>query len=301
MSITISCQCGENYNLQDEYSGQTLQCPKCGAAITVPVLPPAPPVKQQAGDAAFARDVFLLNQKHMAINEKYYVTDEAGANLMFVERPSYVFRTILAAIGGVIACALSCLFCAFVYGTLTRMGFDLTMSPMGLLSIPVSFFVGYVAAMSLLKKRHVTIYREERRKVETLMSVLQESKIQIITAGYAVVDAGGNQLARLEKNYLYNIFRKRWYCFANSGELLFTAKEDSIILSLLRRFLGSFFGLLRTNFIIYAPDETVLGEFNRKYTILDRYVLDMSPDSLRSVDRRVALALGVLLDTGEKR
>jgi hypothetical protein len=80
------------------------------------------------------------------------------------------------------------------------------------------------------------------------------------------------------------------------------AREDSIILSLLRRLLGPLFGFLRTNFIIQAQgSEDVLGEFKRKFTILDRYVLDMSADPQRTVDRRVALALGVMLDTGERR
>jgi len=45
----------------------------------------------------------------------------------------------------------------------------------------------------------------------------------------------------------------------------------------------------------------VIGEFKRKFTILDRYVLDMSGDPQRLMDRRVALALGVMLDTGERR
>ena len=75
-----------------------------------------------------------------------------------------------------------------------------------------------------------------------------------------------------------------------------------MILSLLRRLIGPLFGLLRTNFIITAGEsEQVIGEFNRKFTIVDRYVLDMSADPARSLDRRVALGLGVMLDTGERR
>jgi hypothetical protein len=88
------------------------------------------------------------------------------------------------------------------------------------------------------------------------------------------------------------------------GQMICLAIEDSIILSLLRRFLGSFFGLLRTNFLILAGDgrdNQVLGEFKRKFTLLDRYVLDVSEDPSRTLDRRIALALGVMLDTGERR
>jgi len=35
--------------------------------------------------------------------------------------------------------------------------------------------------------------------------------------------------------------------------------------------------------------------------LLDRYVLDLKADRARELDRRVALALGVMLDTGERR
>lgn len=64
------------------------------------------------------------------------------------------------------------------------------------------------------------------------------------------------------------------------------------------------FGLLRTNFVIVGgsnPGGEVLGELNRKFTLFDRYVLDLTPDTTRSLDRRVAVALGVILDTGERR
>jgi hypothetical protein len=87
-----------------------------------------------------------------------------------------------------------------------------------------------------------------------------------------------------------------------NGTVMCVAKEDSIILSLLRRVLGPLFGLLRTNFLITRGDtDMVIGEFKRKFTILDRYVLDLSPDRRRDLDRRLGLALGVMLDTGERR
>src|SRR2546426_2183400 len=59
-----------------------------------------------------------------------------------------------------------------------------------------------------------------------------------------VRDRAGRTMALLWKNYLYNIVRKRWYVKAPDGTTLYVAKEDSIILSLLRRFLGPLFGLV---------------------------------------------------------
>jgi hypothetical protein len=45
----------------------------------------------------------------------------------------------------------------------------------------------------------------------------------------------------------------------------------------------------------------VIGEFNRKFSLFDKYVLDMSADRSLELDRRMAVALAVMLDTGERR
>src|SRR5688572_14971449 len=43
----------------------------------------------------FDRDKFLLRQKALAIKEKYYVTDDAGSPLMFVERPALLAQQLM--------------------------------------------------------------------------------------------------------------------------------------------------------------------------------------------------------------
>jgi hypothetical protein len=53
--------------------------------------------------------------------------------------------------------------------------------------------------------------------------------------------------------------------------------------------------------VFVRPDGEVLGEFNRKFTVLDRYVLDLTGDEERVLDRRIAVAAGIMLDTGERR
>ena len=125
-------------------------------------------------------------------------------------------------------------------------------------------------------------------------------------ATYTVLDENGEEIGRYRKDYLANFLRKRWDGFHPDGTQLYVIREDSVLLSLLRRFLGSFYGLLRTNFVIHQVDENgndgpLLGEFNRKFTLLDKYVLDCTHDRSRKMDRRMAIAIGVLLDTGEQR
>ena len=162
----------------------------------------------------------------------------------------------------------------------------------------VTIFVVYIA---LEQKRHVEFYRDEGRG-EKLLRVIQDSKIQLLTATYTVTDAAGTSIGTFSKNYLWDIIFKRWDCRDPRGRMLFKAREDSFVKALLRRFLGPLLGLLRLDFVFCDPvsgDE--LGRFNRSFTLLDRYVLDMANDRGRRIDRRLALAMGVMLDTGEKR
>ncbi|HKC38081.1 MAG TPA: hypothetical protein VKC15_00920 [Gemmatimonadales bacterium] len=298
MSVRVTCQCGTSYELKDEFAGKLVKCPQCGRENRVPAGSAGVPVQVQA-DPLFDRDIFLLRQQMLKISEKYDVADEQGKNIVYIERPAHLLRNLGAAFAGMAAATVVMVAFAAVSDQ----------TPPGSTARGILLLLGAVLALVALiavgvplsAKRHVTFYRDGSKR-DRLIEVLQDKKWQPITATYTVRDFRGKPLARFAKNILYNAIRKRWYINGPDGRLQFIAKEDSVILSLLRRLLGPMMGLLRTNFIILRPDsEDVIGEFKRKFTILDRYVLDMSGDPQRLMDRRVALALGVMLDTGERR
>ena len=294
MPIAVTCTCQKSFNLKDELAGQVLTCPRCGSAVQVPA---APTVSAQA-DPVFERDTFLINQR-IAIDARYQITDETGTPVVWVRRPTYVLRHMAAALAGCIAGAAWFLLMAMMaqsFGAQTTIGGILVLlGAFGFL--PVFIMV----AIALSVKRHTTVYRDEACRMPLLI-VKQDRKWQWINWTYSITDKDGTPLGALRKNMLWHLIRKRWYLTDTSGRQLAVAKEESIILSLLRRLLGPLFGLLRTNFIIQKGEtDQVIGEFNRKMTILDRYVLDMKADRSRSLDRRLALALGLMLDTGERR
>lgn len=295
MPVVVSCRCRNTYTLKDEYAGKVVECPQCGAVNKAGESTLTP--KSQA-DPVFNRDIFLLRQKHFAINQKYQVSDEQGNAILFVERPTYFWRTIFALLGAyIVTMGLYMVAMVLAVGA-SKQGQDGLGATVVFLLLPVVFVV---VAMALSKKRHVTFYRDES-KTQKMFDVLQDKKVQFPMRTYTVRDASGTPLASFKKNYLYNLFRKRWEMRSTNGTVMCVAKEDSIILSLLRRVLGPLFGLLRTNYLITrGTGDTVIGEFKRKFTILDRYVLDLAPDRRRDLDRRLALALGVMLDTGERR
>ena len=157
MSVVVSCRCRNTYTLKDEYAGKLVECPQCGAVNKAGESTLTP--KSQA-DALFNRDIFLLRQKHLAINQKYQVSDEQGNAILYVERPTYFWRTLLALIGGWAAMM-------GVYGVgMTIAAAGVQRGDVGglgvlvILAAPVAFVV---VAMALSKRRHVTFYRDESK------------------------------------------------------------------------------------------------------------------------------------------
>lgn len=296
MAIAVTCTCGQQYQLKDELAGKLVKCPACGDSLRVAEI-----ARSAQADPAFDHDKFLLRQQHLALNEKYYVWNDQGEVLLFIERRVHLLRSLAAIFTALIVIVLLAGITIAGASALEKaMGAEVA-AALSVAGIFLAIAAGLTAAIIIMPKRHVRIYRDDSRQ-EQLLEIQQDNKLAIILATYTVVDRNGNLLARLRKNYLYNILRKRWVCFLPDGATLCIAREDSIILSLLRRLLGPMLGLLRTNFVIHAGEsDRVIGEFNRKLTLLDRYVLDLSADRQRALDRRIAVALGVMLDTGERR
>jgi uncharacterized protein YxjI len=261
----------------------------------------APPVEGSEGetDPVFDRDKFLLRQKALAIKEKYYVTDDQGSPLMFVERPALLLQQLVMLGGVALAFFGGSFFMAFLMGLIGP--------ALGNTLAPIFSLVGFVAVLVLtavvfvllVPKRHITFYKDDS-KTQKMLEIKQVNKIEFPYAKFTILDTAGNIIGSLRKNVLFDYIRRRWQVMSASGLQLCTAKEDSIILSLLRRTGIPIFLFLRTNFI-FLRGEDVIGEFNRKLTLLDRYVLDLTADHQRILDRRIALALGVMLDTGERR
>lgn len=293
--VVVACPCGEVYELKPEYAGALLECPVCRRHLRAP----RPGVRRAAAaavDPAFDRDVFLLNQRAFTISSQYEVWSHDGQPLLYVERPTYPVRTGLAYLLGAIVASL--VFSSVVQ-TVARAD-ERFGGLVGFVAIALAAAAFLVVSMSARPLRHVIVYRDRSRR-EALLHIRQDRRVAVLARSYTLTTLAGDVLARFRKVYVHNLVRKRWYVHGPDGRPLARAIEDSIVLSLLRRVLGAFFGILRTNFLLMAESGEVLGELNRKFTLFDRYVLDVSADTEQRLDRRVALALGIMLDTGERR
>jgi len=334
MAIKVTCACGATATVMDEFAGSSGRCSACGSPVLAGEPSPSSPAPPSAliaephrdfsqptldsmnipatatpaalsaaaatavdEDFIFSRNIFLLRQKQIAIGEKYAVLSEDGTPLLFVERPAHLFRNLLALIAGVAAGIAVFAFLGLTIGVMpesVRSGYILLGSLLGVATILAVYIM-------LEQKRHLEFYADESRERKVLR-VIQDKKIELLIATYTVMDAAGMQIGTFRKNHLAGLISRHWACSDPLGRALFVAREDSIAQAMLRRLIGPLFGLLRLNFIFCdAQNGSVLGEFNRSLTILDRYVLDMSRDEEKRIDRRLALAMGVMLDSGERR
>ena len=300
MPIRFVCDgCGAEFTVKDELGSTKLRCNKCQKVLEVPAAgADERPVAAYAGSAeAFHRDRFLINQKKISISEQYKILDESNRPLLYVVRPAHFFRSLLA-----VGVWLVFTMVGVVASVAIADAIDSEVGTwVGLILGALTFIAGIVLLIWMAPKRHITFYADEAR-TQPVLHVSQDQKFSFIRARYTVRCPEQGELGRFMKNYLFNFYRKRWYIYDTHGTNHLLAQEDSMILSLLRRFLGTFFGLLRTNFIIVEPgSERIIGEFNRKFSLFDKYTLDMSADRARELDRRMAVALAVMLDTGERR
>lgn len=299
MAIVVRCGCGRSFDFRNELAGRQVACPDCGATVSIPAI-------ASQADRAFDHDRFLLRQKRLAINEIYDIRDDRDEPLLYVRRPTHPFRRGFALLLGIFLFMVILAASAIVPAAILAERNEPNSPLLGIAATAgmiLGSLVTFVTVVGLSPKRHVSFFRDPTRR-ECVLEVRQDAKFMPIRMSFTVVDPQDGTLGKLSKNILFDLFRKRWHVRDAEGNAVCTAFEDSIILSLLRRFLGPLFGLLRTNFLIVRGDDADgerLGEFNRKLTLFDRYVLDLSADPVRSLDRRLAVALGVMLDTGERR
>jgi uncharacterized protein YxjI len=242
--------------------------------------------------APFDRDRFLMRQKLLSVSEAYRVFDEEGRPILFAKREAHLGRRILMYVAVVVI-----VLAASFTGAMLESQFG----PPGIISaLVVGAVLALLTAMILSPKRHITFFADETMQKE-LMHVFQDQKIALISGTFTIADSDYALLGWAKKNYLSNVIRRSWELRDAESRLIARVREDSLFNSLMRRFAPGG-ALWRTNFHFFSPaDRSIIGSFNRKFTVLDRYVLDMAEDRAHTIDRRLAVAMAVLLDTGEKR
>jgi uncharacterized protein YxjI len=164
--------------------------------------------------------------------------------------------------------------------------------------------IAYVRQRKLKIKEEIRFFADDAETQE-LFQIKARTWLDTGGSKYDVIDAHDGNLGVLEHVFGKSLFRSTWRISTPEGEEIAIAQERSQVLALLRRvidFVPDYGGLIPIpyNFDILAGDQ-VIGKMDRKFQLRDRYVLDLSGDADKKLDRRLAIALAIGLDTLQNR
>jgi uncharacterized protein YxjI len=127
-------------------------------------------------------------------------------------------------------------------------------------------------------------------------------------ARYDVTDPSGQPVGQLAKVFGRSLLRSTWRLYDAAGAEIGWARERNLFVALFRRlvglvpFIGEFLELLPIPYHFdYFAGEEPIGGLERILGVRDRYRLDVSGNSERTMDRRLVLALAVGMDALQAR
>jgi uncharacterized protein YxjI len=164
--------------------------------------------------------------------------------------------------------------------------------------------IAYVRQKKLKIKEEIRFYADDAEQQE-LFQIKARTWLDTGGSKYDVIDAQDGNIGVLEHVFRKSLFRSTWRISTPDAEEIAIAHERSQVLGIARRvidFVPDIGGLIPIpyNFDILASDR-VIGRMDRKFQLRDRYVLDLSGDTDRALDRRLAIALAIGLDTLQNR
>lgn len=164
--------------------------------------------------------------------------------------------------------------------------------------------LAFVQQKRLAIREQVDIYADEsqnehllRLKAKRVFEARGRSEVQL---------PDGTVIGQLQKVFSKSLLRSSWELLDSHGNQVATAQESSLPIALFRRFysfvpvIGSIPIPIPFNFDI-AIDGRTVGTYRRIWGIRDKYVMDLTGDPQRRLDRRVAMAFAIALDALQDR
>ncbi len=139
-------------------------------------------------------------------------------------------------------------------------------------------------------REDIRVYADESKTNEVLS--IKTQKIIDFSPTFDVVDPKAGKIGSLKRKGLKSIIRDQWEFMDASGNLIGKLEEDSTLFAILRRL---FTNLIPQRYDFFLGTQKV-GEFRQQFNpFLYRANMDLSLDSTAKLDRRLAVAAGILL------
>ena len=167
--------------------------------------------------------------------------------------------------------------------------------------------VAFVRQKRMAIKEDIRFFADENEAHELWR--IKARSVMEFGGRYDVVTPDGERIGVLGKVFGKSLFRSTWSVMDANEQQLGIAKERSISVAFLRRVIevvpyGDFVPIpfhFTIDTVSEGTAETHLGDMNRRFGVRDTYDLDLSGDPERTIDRRLAVALGVALDALQSR
>jgi hypothetical protein len=163
--------------------------------------------------------------------------------------------------------------------------------------------IAYVRQKKLAIKEDIRFYADEG-ETRQLFRIAARSMLDIGGSRYDVF-AGEERIGFLWHKFKESLIRTTWHVGGANEEELAIARERSMVGAVLRRavdFVPDIGGWIPIPYNFdFLADGNVIGHMDRKFKLRDQYVLDLSGDPDKKIDRRVAIALAIALDALQNR
>lgn len=159
-------------------------------------------------------------------------------------------------------------------------------------------------------KEKVTFYGDEAKTKEIFG--FRAEKVMDIHGRYFVSDANGQTIGAFRKKFGQSLLVSSWTMLDANDKIIFTVKESSVLLAILRRFIslvpfvGDYLSLLiilfKYHFVIIdeATGEAV-GKYQKTTLLRDHYLLSITNEAYAKADWRTFAAMAVGLDALQSR
>jgi hypothetical protein len=176
-------------------------------------------------------------------------------------------------------------------------------TPLAIGDTPAGPPIAYVRQKKLAIKEDIRFYADEGETQE-LFRLKARSLLDFGGSRYDVLE-GEQRIGLLWHKFRESLIRSTWHVGGSDEQELAVARERSVPGAIARRlidfvpYVGGYIPI-PYNFEILAEGQ-VIGGMDRKFKVRDEYVLDLSDDREKRLDRRLAVALAVGLDTLQNR
>jgi uncharacterized protein YxjI len=178
------------------------------------------------------------------------------------------------------------------------------------ISIPTAGSTDEGTPLLFVKQKKLKIREDIRFRLspddESHVFMIKSKSVFEFRGRHDVLDAGGQSIGLLEKDFGRSLLRSHWHVRDATGSEVLEAHEASWTIALLRRLAGflpewlPILGWVPFNFVLLRDGREV-GTYRRVLGKLrDRYVLELEPD-LAKIDRRLVVAFAVGLDALQDR